>query len=245
MQGTGQPKPIWYRDAALCTGMFDQKTRAKDILRYKQLPEDLIAIRVSVARTHEGSDTMEQGSPGKQGSDMHKHFICFGFSREDVYMMPGTPIHFYTPGGKQPARKAEVASMHTAKGRREGEKAILISFSTPQHEDDVSAIFKDSFTITEIDSRAELFSALQDLVKNYTEVSGDVDQGMGGSNEMLEQGLRRWKEAVSRADNASDRACAREDDRGMAEYLRALACVDRLRKRGVALNKDFARADAY
>jgi hypothetical protein len=33
-------------------------------------------------------------------------------------------------------------------------------------------------------------------------------------------------------------ACGREDERGMQEYLKALACVDGLRCRGVALNED-------
>jgi hypothetical protein len=60
---------------------------------------------------------------------------------------------------------------------------------------------------------------------------------------MMEHGLRRWNNAMSKAADAMECACRREDDRGMAEYFKALACVDGLRKRGVALNEDIGRDD--
>jgi len=245
MQGTPpHPRPVWYRDPGLCTGMFDGRTRAGDILRYRALPEELVAIRVTVPKTDAGSLHCGQGS-SDAGKILHRHFICFGFSSENKFMMPGTPIHFYEEGSADasngPARKAEVSSMYTANGRRDGEKAILISFTSPQSEADVSALFNDSFTLTEIESREELFSAIQDLVKNFTDVSGDTEECIRGCQGMMEHGLRRWNDAMSKAEDAMECACRREDDRGMAEYFKALACVDGLRKRGVALNEDIGR----
>jgi hypothetical protein len=219
----------WYNNTELCKGVFDPETRARDILRHKVMPEELTAVRVAVPGN--APDPLSQ-------QNMCRHFLCFGFSSDNPFMMPGTQIHFHEEGHEKPVRKAEVSSMYVANGRRTGEKAVLISFCSPLPESDVSAIFHDTFSVTEIDSTEELCSSLQDLVKHYVDIAGDTEECMRGTEPMLENALKRWNNAMSRAEDAAESACRREDDRGMVEYFRALACVDGLRNRGVALNED-------
>jgi hypothetical protein len=103
---------------------------------------------------------------------------------------------------------------------------------------DVHAMLDHAFSITEVESPKDACKSMQNIIRHYRCVAGDIDQRICGHEHMIECGLGKWEGEVWRLEGVSEDAHGREDQRDMTSYTRALACANALRSRGVSLRNE-------
>lgn len=229
---------------AECTGVFNPRERASRIQEHRGKPEEDIVIRVVL-----GDEDEEDGCTDQ----MHSFFVCFGFSDVEPFAMPGTPVHFYPSGTTahggcneeriRPIHMGVIESMCVAAGKRKKEFAVMISFGGPVSPRHVSALFDHAFNVTEVETIEEACASLHNIIRHSGwRLSGDMDPRIRCHEKMIDLGIEKWSSEMKKMESASEDALEREGRRGMFEYVKALACVDGLRARGVNLNRRMDQA---
>lgn len=84
----------------------------------------------------------------------------------------------------------------------------------------------------------EACESINNLVEHYPLICGDMDHRISCKETMLDSSLKRWGKTISRLEMTAEESTNRESGRDMVEYLKALACVDGLRARGMSLKHE-------
>ncbi len=200
-------------------GAFNLMQHDRDISILRSLPANLVAIKVAVKS--------EEVEPS------FKHYVCFGFSRTNPYISPGTPIHFCRGGGSSSSivdpdadREVFLAGMIVANGKRENEYAILMSFDSAVRPAEVESLIGEGFNVTEIDAEAEACRCIHRLARQYASIDGSMDPHLRGHAAHTTHGVVRWKKALHVLENTGSDAISREESRGFRRYANALAMVN-------------------
>jgi hypothetical protein len=180
--------------------------------------------------------------------DEHTFFMCFGFSKTVPFVAPGTPVHFFNQPSIQewhtplrfpePDRCSVISAMCVAVGKRTDEYAVIISFDRHVLSRDVSALFDYTFSVTEMENGKSVCESIQNIVRHYSRVAGDIDERICGHECMTDYGLDKWRGSVARIEHTTENAQEREMQRDMLSYLKSLACTDGLRRMGVWLKNE-------
>lgn len=203
-----------------CRGMFNILERDKDVDIFQKLPRRLVGTRVVV------DEAMQQEAARERPAS---HFVCFGFSTVNPYMFPGTPVQFYpsvarSVEGLHPSRETAVSGMIVARGKRENEYAVLVSFRDPVTPAEVSCMLGDGFNITEMDEDEQACECIQTLCSQYRAVSGYMDPRLRGHKALMNsKGWTQWSRSVKALEEAGRLALSREQERGFRRYANALA----------------------
>jgi hypothetical protein len=239
----GSAQVPWHRQLESCSGYFNVRQRALEIQTYKSCPTPLVPVSIVV----DESKAQEAGI-STEDCDENTFFLCFGFSKTEPFVAPGTPVHFFNQQSIQewhtplcfpePDRVSVISAMCVAVGKRTGEYAVIISFDRHVLSRDVSALFDYTFSITEIENGKSVCESIQNIVRHYSRVSGDIDERICGHECMADYGLNKWRGSIARIEHTTKDAQGREKQRDMLSYLKSLACTDGLRSMGVRLKNE-------
>jgi hypothetical protein len=180
-ENKGDAQIPWHRQLENCSGYFNVRQRALEIQRYKSCcptPLAPVSIVVDESKAHEAGI-------GTEDSDEHTFFMCFGFSKTTPFIAPGTPVHFFNRPSIQewhtplcfpkPDRASAISAMCVAAGRRTDEYAVIISFDRHVLSRDVCALFDYTFSVTEMENGKSVCESIQNIVRHYSSVAGDID----------------------------------------------------------------------
>lgn len=101
----------------MCQGLYNQAERDRQIRAYNScLSPNERTVQVNVST----------GSASESAESPSKFFVCFGFSANKPFYMPGTIVDFVD--GAEASLKAIIAGTVVAEGRRPNEYAVAICF---------------------------------------------------------------------------------------------------------------------